>query len=860
MRHQAHFCVAGHALDITTAHETGECDRCYHDIRAGDPILACARCDPIRWICSDCQALAVRKQPEARDETSGATASSLPPGDSRPPSSHGGEGDDSDAGENSDSEGTSTDSDGSSESEAGSDEDKDGAGTVEAASLAEVEAVGDSPQKVANSPISSAYGALPGASGATANAPVMPLPTYGIENLPPKTGITLPMMAVPPEFLRVVPREPELLYNAPEALFDDVIRNEAERISKPALVQNKIVYDSVGPPSFSPGFHSQSPMSPRSGGKRESFTTKELFEDLPSYYTLDGNDDTTLIFESRFESGNLRRAVKIYDFEYDLILNPDYNTKAHTQWYFFSVENTRKEHEYRFNFINMVKPTSVYNEGMRPLMYSATKADMEKIGWHRGGENIIYYQNGLRRKGSTNYYTLTFTVRFEHDHDTVSFAHCYPYSYTDLQHDLQKLESQPDMATKFRRRKLCETLAGNACDLVTITSFCSDPDAIQARRAVVITARVHPGESNASWVMKGVLDYLTGPSLDAKVLRDNFVFKIIPMLNPDGVVVGNYRCSLVGHDLNRQWGEPSRKLHPTIYYTKNMMRHLLDDRAIVLYVDIHGHSRKKNVFMYGNCNNEAGGLREKVFPRLICRSSDCFCFDDCCFKMQKSKESSARVVVFRDLGVTNSFTLEASFCGADFGPLIGEHFTTRHLEEMGYMVCDAILDFCDPDQSKVNLVLKELQVLFPDDGHSDDVSDSDVDEVAIRQARRAATKLLNKQQPKKEKSKGKKNKETKIAAQDANLEDGESEGDGAKGGKKKGKRRKKRKDEKNGRTQPAARTRSAQDSTSAMESNPCSPPLGTPAAPAGAPGYQRSGVPALQRLQGISTKSDLKDG
>jgi murein tripeptide amidase MpaA len=60
------------------------------------------------------------------------------------------------------------------------------------------------------------------------------------------------------------------------------------------------------------------------------------------------------------------------------------------------------------------------------------------------------------------------------------------------------------------------------------------------------------GETQASWMMRGFIDYLTGPSLDAKILRDNFVFKIVPMLNPDGVVNGNYRCSLSGQDLNRQ--------------------------------------------------------------------------------------------------------------------------------------------------------------------------------------------------------------------------------------------------------------------------------------------------------------------
>merc|ERR1719440_1593402 len=321
----------------------------------------------------------------------------------------------------------------------------------------------------------------------------------------------------------------------------------------------------------------------------------------------------------------------------------------------------------------------------------------------------------------------------------VYFSHCYPYTYSDLQLDLKEFEQDPTISRLFRRRKLCETLAGNACDLITVTSFSSPASALRSRRAVVITARVHPGESNASWIMKGMLDYLTGTSLDARILRDNFVFKIVPMLNPDGVIVGNYRCSLAGTDLNRQWDDPSRKMHPTIFCAKSMIRHLMQDREVILYIDIHGHSRKKNVFMYGNSDGQ--GIREKIFPRLLSKSSDCFNFDDCCWKIQKSKESTARVVAYRELNITNSFTLEASFCGADFGALADQHFTTRHLEEMGYMVCDAILDFCDPDQSKVAVICKELQILFPDDGNSDDVSDSaDDDDDKRRRSRRKSKK------------------------------------------------------------------------------------------------------------------------
>ena len=61
---------------------------------------------------------------------------------------------------------------------------------------------------------------------------------------------------------------------------------------------------------------------------------------------------------------------------------------------------------------------------------------------------------------------------------------------------------------------------------------------------VVFTARAHPGESNASWVAQGAIDFLLSDAEEAKRLRRDFVFKIVPMLNPDGVIHGNHRCNL----------------------------------------------------------------------------------------------------------------------------------------------------------------------------------------------------------------------------------------------------------------------------------------------------------------------------
>ena len=60
------------------------------------------------------------------------------------------------------------------------------------------------------------------------------------------------------------------------------------------------------------------------------------------------------------------------------------------------------------------------------------------------------------------------------------------------------------------------------------------------RRVIVLSSRVHPGETNASWIMHGLLDYLTSQTKEAKLLRMTYVFKIIPMLNIEGVIHGRY--------------------------------------------------------------------------------------------------------------------------------------------------------------------------------------------------------------------------------------------------------------------------------------------------------------------------------
>jgi len=113
------------------------------------------------------------------------------------------------------------------------------------------------------------------------------------------------------------------------------------------------------------------------------------------------------------------------------------------------------------------------------------------------------------------------------------------------------------------------------------------------------------------------------------------------MLNPDGVIYGNYRCSLLGCDLNRKWLLPNKFLHPSIFYSKQLIRYTHWERRIILYCDMHGHSRKQGCFFYG-CSyknyEQEGRIKNaqlRILPLLCCQKNSSYSFPACSFKIEK---------------------------------------------------------------------------------------------------------------------------------------------------------------------------------------------------------------------------------
>lgn len=163
--------------------------------------------------------------------------------------------------------------------------------------------------------------------------------------------------------------------------------------------------------------------------------------------------------------------------------------------------------EYKFDIINLQKPGSQFQQGMLPVVYSSSFD-----GWCRMGQRTAYYKNANTRttgkaKGSTtrNYYTLSFSITFPAN-EAYYVAYHFPFTYSDLQLHLSRLVQASRGHQQLQRQLLCRTLAGNRCDLLTVTSWAKgdlEISPLRGRPYIVLTARVHPGETNSSWMMKG---------------------------------------------------------------------------------------------------------------------------------------------------------------------------------------------------------------------------------------------------------------------------------------------------------------------------------------------------------------------
>lgn len=302
------------------------------------------------------------------------------------------------------------------------------------------------------------------------------------------------------------------------------------------------------------------------------------------------------------------------------------------------------------------------------------------------------------------------------------FAFAPPYPYDEIPRSISVFEDLCPSDCLFYREVITRSQDGRDVELITISNrenfgtereerlypafLTQMPRCYRSNKPVVfISARVHPGETPASYILDGFLKALLSPDRRGHTLRKLFVFKIIPILNPDGVYRGHFRVDQNGNNLNRFYISPSAVEQPTIYAAKTYVEYLNSTCSVALYLDMHAHVSRRGCFLFGNYLDFEKQVENEMFAKLIELNSMYFDFNECDFsersmsskdpKDQHTKEGCGRVALYKSTGITRCYTVEAPYHVPRplhvITPLINMQVGRRHPELPAISVNQSIL-------------------------------------------------------------------------------------------------------------------------------------------------------------------------
>eukprot|EP00347_Sterkiella_histriomuscorum_P005760 403355373 len=360
-------------------------------------------------------------------------------------------------------------------------------------------------------------------------------------------------------------------------------------------------------------------------------------------------------FCSEFDSGNLYGVIPAPEnkfngqlLKYDLFICDDafdvIQAPTYRCWFHFYVTGVPRDTLVIFTIKNMMNQSKLFSYGMKPVFKILPKS---QLNWEPIQGELTY------QKYSKEHFEISWTHFFQTNSlEQTFFAFCEPFSYQECQ--------------------------------------------------------IHSGEVPSSHVLNGIIDFLSDEDDPVSMaLLNLFVVKIIPMLNPDGVVRGHYRLDNLGNNLNRFYEDPKFEQQPSIYAAKHVIKSIYDQRpqnlfdnnyfnkldieqiqgGLYLYMDLHAHAGKRGCFIYGNSFEDFDyQVKTIMYPKMISCNTLNFDFLECNFTEKlmkrkdkitqqdndiKTREGAGRVAIHKDCGnLIYSYTMECNYCcGTKINPI-----------------------------------------------------------------------------------------------------------------------------------------------------------------------------------------------
>ena len=273
-------------------------------------------------------------------------------------------------------------------------------------------------------------------------------------------------------------------------------------------------------------------------------------------------------------------------------------------WFYFKVVNVKSK-TIQFELDNLIgvyrgNPHIVYTDYTQPVI------SYDNETWTRI-EDVFYNDKSRYFK---------FSAHFEHDTAWIAYAHPYPYSRHKKY--LESVKSSPFVNI------VSEGVSpeNRTLSLLEITN----PESKKDKKSILIIAMQHAGEDAGGYSVEGIIDYLLSDTHETRNILDNYVYYIVPMMNPDGVYHGVSRYTPKMQDMNDEWvREESDPLDSPVeveFVKKWITERLNSNKKIDLFIDIHCHTQgnRYNAFLDRSMEKEAlRGLTDnmrKYWPHL----------------------------------------------------------------------------------------------------------------------------------------------------------------------------------------------------------------------------------------------------
>ena len=465
-----------------------------------------------------------------------------------------------------------------------------------------------------------------------------------------------------------------------------------------------------------------------------------------------------IIFTSEFNSGNMKQCTQIKENEFSILIASDCEGKYILNkisifkiWFYFGVIS-EKEKNIKISVDNLNNFYKIFKNGYKicynildeketPSSYQNKYIENEELNWKR-----LETDYELKLDNENN----LLSIKFDFDlpkKKYVLFSFCFPWSYDKNEAFLKNIkEKNKNKDIYYHDEILTLSKEKRNVHLLTITSRNNIiankkepnlnglfPDKnrcnliMHDKHIIFITARVHPGETPGTLMFNGILKLLIDNNNQmSKILLDNFIFKLIPIINVDGVSYGYFRLNTEGYNLNRCYLGPSSKITPENYAITKLFYFYSSNYKVRYYFDLHADMNTRGVYTFGNALKTFEDHVENVLFSFIFKiNSSHVDFSHCIFT-QKSmgskakndlagKEATSRVQFYQKTGLIHTYTIESTYFKGEFNKdniedENGKIYLIKDFEKTGMDLLKSILDYEKLSLSD-NLLRSEYQTL-----------------------------------------------------------------------------------------------------------------------------------------------------